>query len=89
MKSTFKKIITRKTFLIGVLLVVYVVLIGSYHIIKVRNAHDSFENYSNFRGCVQLVSKTDTSAVCKLYSGKYITLVQVKGRWFLDGDFGW
>ena len=89
MKNTFKKILKKKTFQVGILFLIYIVLIGSYQMIRTYHAHDSLENYSNFRGCVQLINKTDTSAVCTLSSGKYITLVQVKGRWFLDGDFGW
>lgn len=51
-----------------------------------RKAHSSFENYYKFRGCIELLSKTKDSGVCKLNSGKTIKLVKFNNRWYLDGD---
>ena len=89
MNITLKKIYTSKAFLVAMIVLVLLVIAGLYQVRMLRIAHSSFENYYNFRGCVQLVKKTDTSAVCRLSSGQLITLVEVDGKWFLDGDFGW
>ena len=53
---------------------------------KLKVAHSSFENYYNFRGCVQLIEKTDTYGICKLSSGETIKLVKINNNWYLDGD---
>ena len=53
---------------------------------KVQKAHSSFENYYAFRGCVKLVKKTDTYALCRLASGQQIKIVKVDNKWYLDND---
>jgi uncharacterized protein YpmB len=70
---------------IGILAVVLVVLAVN-QVLLVRKAHSSFENYYAFRGCVQLLEKTDTYATCALASGQTIKIVVVNGKWYLDGD---
>ena len=57
-----------------------------YWINYLKIAHSSFKNYYNFRGCVELLEKTDTYGICKLSSGKTIKIVKFQDRWFLDGD---
>ncbi len=49
-------------------------------------AHSSFDDYYRFRGCQQLVEKTDTYGTCKLADGKIIKIVLTNGKWYLDGD---
>ena len=51
-----------------------------------RKAHSTFENYYAFRGCTELVSKTDAAGYCKTASGQTIKIVKFQGKWFLDGD---
>jgi hypothetical protein len=51
-----------------------------------QKAHSTFHNYYTFRGCTQLISTTTTSGVCKTASGEAITIVEINGRWFLQGD---
>jgi len=51
-----------------------------------RRAHSSFENYYAFRGCTQLVQKTDSFGICKTDSGETIKMILYKGKWYLDGD---
>jgi hypothetical protein len=51
-----------------------------------RKAHSTFENYYAFRGCVQLIEKTDAYATCKIGSGQVIKMVKYNNRWYLDGD---
>ena len=51
-----------------------------------QKAHSTFDNYYAFRGCTQLISKTDTSGVCKTASGDTITIVEINGKWYLQGD---
>lgn len=51
-----------------------------------RKAHSTFENYYEFRGCAQLLEKTDTYGTCKISSGETIKIVKYNSRWYLDGD---
>jgi hypothetical protein len=51
-----------------------------------QKAHSTFDNYYAFRGCVQLLSKIDTSGVCKTASGDTITIVLINDKWYLKGD---
>lgn len=54
-----------------------------------RRAHDTFENYYAFRGCTQLLEKTDTYGICKTSSGETIKIVAYDNKWYLDGDLPW
>lgn len=60
--------------------------IAIYWVHYLNVAHSSFENYYKFRGCAELVERTDSYATCKLSSGKVIKIVKYDNRWFLDGD---
>jgi hypothetical protein len=51
-----------------------------------QKAHSTFNNYYAFRGCVQLLQKTDTYGICKTVSGDTITIVEINGKWYLQGD---
>ena len=82
----FKKYLTpRNIILVGILILVAGVFVV-YQIHTLRSAHSSFDNYYKFRGCVHLVEKTDTYGICKLSSGETIKLVNIGGKWYLDGD---
>ena len=67
---------------LGVLLVAFMV----YWVIYLRKAHSTFENYYAFRGCIELIKKTDDYGLCKIKSGETIKIVKYNGRWYLDGD---
>ncbi len=54
-----------------------------------RKAHSTFENYYAFRGCVQLLNKTDDYGTCKTDSGQIIKIVKYQNKWYLDGDLPW
>ena len=71
------------------ILVVCIITICINRVLVLRKAHSTFENYYAFRGCVQLVDRTDTYGHCKLASGQTIKLVKYQGKWFLDGDLPW
>lgn len=62
------------------------VIFGVYQVLYLQKAHSTFENYYIFRGCVQLVTKTENYGICKLASGKTIKIVKFDNRWFLEGD---
>jgi len=51
-----------------------------------RRAHSSFESYYAFRGCTQLLQKTETYGICKTDTGETIKMILYKGKWYLDGD---
>ncbi len=70
---------------IGVLLIAGAAF-GAYQVYATNLAHTTFERYYAFRGCTQLVDKTDTAADCKLANGQTIKLVLINGKWYLDGD---
>ena len=71
-------------------IVALVVLVGSafvaYQVYATNLAHTTFDRYYAFRGCVQLIDKTDTYADCKLAIGSSIKIVLINGKWYLDGD---
>jgi hypothetical protein len=76
----------KKYIYIIVVLILIIASFAAYWIHTVYAAHESFDNYYHFRGCVQLLEKTDTYGICKTSSGQTIKIVQYQGRWFLDGD---
>jgi hypothetical protein len=51
-----------------------------------NKTHSTFENYYAFRGCTELLERTDTYGICKTDSGQTIKIVKFDNRWFLDGD---
>ncbi len=75
-----------KIILIISLFILVIVLSAAYYIIYLNIAHSTFENYYKFRGCVELINKTDSYGFCKISSGETIKLVKYKEKWFLDGD---
>lgn len=70
------------TILVGVLIFIF----GIYQILCLKKAHSTFENYYAFRGCAQLLEKTESYGTCKTNSGETIKIVKFEGKWFLDGD---
>lgn len=68
------------------LAIVILTIAGICWILVLNNAHSSFENYYSFRGCVELIEKTDTAALCKTASKGIIKIVQIRGKWYLEGD---
>jgi hypothetical protein len=76
----------RKILIIFLLLVTVAVSFGVYQVVYLRKAHSTFENYYAFRGCTQLLEKTDTYGTCKLSSGQTIKIVKYQNKWYLDGD---
>lgn len=82
MKSRNKKIV-------WAVIVVLIVAAGAFAIDQyfvLQKAHSTFDNYYAFRGCTQLLSKTDTSGICTTSSGQTITIVEINGKWYLQGD---
>jgi hypothetical protein len=70
---------------IGIVVVAFAAF-ASNQFFVLQKAHSTFDNYYAFRGCVQLLSKTDTSGVCRTASGETIMIVEINGRWYLQGD---
>ena len=62
------------------------VIFGVYEVLSLNIAHSSFENYYEFRGCTQLLQKTDTFGTCVTKSGETIKLVKFNDKGYLDGD---
>jgi hypothetical protein len=75
-----------KILLIVSMLLVVIVGTGTYWTIYLRKAHSTFDNYYKFRGCTQLITKTNSYGTCKLKNGKTIKIVEYKNKWYLDGD---
>jgi hypothetical protein len=73
--------------IIGIVIVVIVAIVfGVWYVRFLRDAHSSFDKYYAFRGCSQLIERTDTYGICQTASGQTIKIVLYKNRWFLDGD---
>lgn len=71
------------------LVLAFIVAFAVSQVFFLRNAHSTFENYYAFRGCVQLLDKTDTYGTCRTDSGQVIKIVEFNGKWYLDGDLPW
>ena len=85
----FKNFYTKKYISIAFGVLFVFLILGIYWVHKLNVAHSTFENYYNFRGCVELLEKTDTYGTCRLSSGKVIKLVKFENKWYLDGDLPW
>ena len=72
--------------LAAIILIVAIIIFGIYQVQTLNKAHSTFENYYAFRGCSELIDKTDVSGVCQLDSGKTIKIVKFNDKWYLDGD---
>ena len=72
--------------IIMLLIVLAVFIFGAEQVLFLRKAHSTFENYYAFRGCAQLLDKTDDYGICKTTSGTIIKIVKFQNKWYLDGD---
>lgn len=74
--------------LVLVILLVFIMLslFGVYWINKLQIAHSTFENYYSFRGCSELINKTDDYGFCRINSGEIIKIVRFNNKWYLEGD---
>jgi hypothetical protein len=61
-------------------------LFGIYQIVYLQWAHSTFENYFVFRGCEQLLERTNDYGTCRVTGGKIIKIVKFNNKWYLDGD---
>ena len=66
--------------------IIIVLVFGIQQIFILQNAHSTFDNYYAFRGCTQLLEKTDTSGICMTKSGATVTIVEINNKWYLQGD---
>ena len=62
--------------------VVAILFFGIKEAIRTDTAHQTFENYYAFRGCTQLIDRTDALGHCKTADGQTI----INNKWYLDGD---
>ncbi len=71
-----------------VMIIAAIAIIGLviWQFFYLKKAHSTFENYYAFRGCKQLIEKTDNFGRCKLRGDKVIKIVKYQNKWFLDGD---
>ena len=77
----------KKTILVTIIILAIVLVgFGAYQVHALKVAHSTFDNYYAFRGCTQLVEKTDTYGICKTASGDTIKIVLINGAWYLEGD---
>jgi hypothetical protein len=59
---------------------------GICQYLYLQKAHSTFENYYAFRGCTELIQKTDDYGICKTKDGQTIKIVKYQGKWYLDSD---
>ncbi len=76
-----------KTFVITVAIILLAGLsFFTYESRSLATAHSTFENYYAFRGCTELVDRTDTYGDCRLRDGSTIRIVKFDKKWFLEDD---
>ena len=76
-----------KNFMVVALGIVAILgILGINQLNTLNIAHSTFDNYYAFRGCTQLLEKTDTYGICKISSGATIKIVEINNKWYLDGD---
>ena len=76
----------KKIFLLIFIFGLMIFAFGTNQFFLLRKAHSTFENYYAFRGCTQLLKKTESYGICQTSSGQTIKIVKFDNRWFLDGD---
>jgi hypothetical protein len=76
----------KKLIIIVLLAGILVFLFGVYQILYLQKAHSTFENYYTFRGCTQLLTRTEDYGLCKSGGGQTIKIVKFQSKWYLDGD---
>ncbi|MGB7958239.1 MAG: hypothetical protein WCF77_05395 [Minisyncoccia bacterium] len=83
--------ISKKTLviIIIVLVAIAILILGISQWFYLRKAHSTFENYYAFRGCAQLLEKTDDYGICETGSGQTVKIVKYENKWYLDGDLPW
>jgi len=69
-----------------ILLAAILFILMAWQYVYLKKAHSTFENYYTFRGCVQLLERTDDYGLCKISSGQTIKIVKFQNKWYLDGD---
>jgi hypothetical protein len=74
---------------IGILILAATAGLFGHQWTMLRWAHSTFDNYYAFRGCVQLIDKTDTYGDCRTADGETIKIVLYQGKWYLNGDLPW
>lgn len=85
-----KKLLKNKKIVAAIVVVIVLVFILMFsQWLYLKKAHSTFENYYAFRGCTQLLEKTDSYGTCKIASGQTIKIVKFDGKWYLDGDLPW
>lgn len=76
----------KKYWYILLLIAIIILAMGIWQYFYLKKAHSTFNNYFAFRGCQELLIKSDAYGICKTKDGKTIKIVLYQGRWFLDGD---
>jgi hypothetical protein len=79
-----KKVVT-----IALLVVALIFIFMVSQWLYLRKAHSTFENYYAFRGCKQLLTRTQDYGTCRLSNGEIIKIVKFDDKWYLDGDLPW
>jgi hypothetical protein len=69
-----------------VLLTIVLFILAIYWFDRLQIAHSTFEDYYKFRGCTELINRTNYYGFCQISSGEIIKIVKYNGKWYLDGD---
>lgn len=78
---------TKKKIWVAVIIAAIIIVgLGIWYVFYLKKAHSTFDNYYTFRGCKELILKTDEYGTCKIKDGSTIKIVKYNGKWFLDGD---
>jgi hypothetical protein len=71
-------------------IIVLILIVGgafvAYRTYATNLAHTTFERYYAFRGCTELIDRTDTYGDCRLANGQTIKIILINNKWYLEGD---
>ena len=77
-----KKKLKRLALLFAIIFIAF----GIYESHALKVAHSSFDNYYKFRGCQELLWRTEDYGICKLKGDKLIKIIKYQNKWYLDND---
>jgi hypothetical protein len=73
-------------FLVVGIVAIILIAVVVYQFLIAARAHRTFENYYAFRGCTELLERTEAYGTCRTSSGATIKIVKYNDEWYLDGD---
>lgn len=72
--------------LVAIFLITVVLVLWVRWLIVMDQAHNTFDGYYSFSGCIKLLEKTPTFGRCNLKDDKTIMIVKHQNKWYLSTE---